>query len=55
MPTRMTRINVTASLLLALAAGVGLALWPCAYQGSRRNRPRTVREKSASCAPPSLR
>jgi hypothetical protein len=33
MPTRMTRISVTTSLLLALAAGVGLALWPCAYQG----------------------
>jgi hypothetical protein len=33
MPTRLTRISVTASLLLALAAGVGLVLWPCAYQG----------------------
>ncbi len=33
MPTRLTRISATASLLLALAAGVGLALWPCAYQG----------------------
>jgi hypothetical protein len=33
MPTRVTRISATASLLLALAAGVGLALWPCAYQG----------------------
>ena len=33
MPTRMTRISATASLLLALAAGVGLVLWPCAYQG----------------------
>jgi hypothetical protein len=33
MPTRPTRISVTTSLLLALAAGLGLALWPCAYQG----------------------
>ncbi len=33
MPTRVTRISTTASLLLTLAAGVGLALWPCAYQG----------------------
>jgi hypothetical protein len=33
MPTRVTRISATASLLLALAAGVGLVLWPCAYQG----------------------
>jgi hypothetical protein len=33
MPTRLTRISATASLLLALAAGLGLALWPCAYQG----------------------
>jgi hypothetical protein len=33
MPRRVTRISVTVSLLLALAAGVGLALWPCAYQG----------------------
>jgi len=33
MPTRVTRISATASLLLALAAGVGLVLWPCTYQG----------------------
>ena len=33
MPTRVTRISATTSLLLALAAGVGLVLWPCAYQG----------------------
>jgi hypothetical protein len=33
MPTRLTRISATASLLLALAAGAGLVLWPCAYQG----------------------
>jgi hypothetical protein len=33
MPTRVTRVSATASLLLALAAGVGLVLWPCAYQG----------------------
>ena len=33
MPTPMTRLSVTTSLLLALAAGVGLALWPCAYEG----------------------
>jgi hypothetical protein len=33
MPTRVTRISATASLLLTLAAGAGLVLWPCAYQG----------------------
>ncbi len=33
MPTPVTRISATTSLLLALAAGVGLVLWPCAYQG----------------------
>lgn len=33
MPTHLTRISATTSLLLALAAGVGLVLWPCAYQG----------------------
>jgi len=33
MPTRVTRISATTSLLLALAAGFGLVLWPCAYQG----------------------
>jgi hypothetical protein len=33
MATRVTRISATTSLPLALAAGVGLALWPCAYQG----------------------
>jgi hypothetical protein len=30
---RVTRIGAICSLLLALAAGLGLALWPCAYQG----------------------
>jgi hypothetical protein len=34
MPTRLTRISATIAVLLALAAGLGLALWPCAYQGS---------------------
>ena len=29
----MTRIGAIGSLLLASAAGLGLALWPCAYQG----------------------
>src|SRR6266536_1943041 len=33
MPTRVTRISAATSPLLALAAGVGLVLWPCAYQG----------------------
>jgi hypothetical protein len=33
MPTRVTRISATTGLLLALAAGLGLVLWPCAYQG----------------------
>ncbi len=33
MPTRLTRISATGSLLLALATGIGLGLWPCAYQG----------------------
>ena len=28
----MTRIGSSCSLLLAVAAGLGLALWPCAYQ-----------------------
>ena len=30
---RVTRIGAICSLLLAVAAGVGLALWPCAYRG----------------------
>ena len=30
---RVTRIGVICSLLLASAAGLGLALWPCAYRG----------------------
>ncbi len=30
---RVTRIGAICSLLLASAAGLGLALWPCAYQG----------------------
>jgi hypothetical protein len=34
MPTRLTRISATVAVLLALAAALGLALWPCAYQGS---------------------
>ena len=33
MPTSVTRISATTSLLLALAAGLWLVLWPCAYQG----------------------
>jgi hypothetical protein len=33
MPTRMTRLGAIASLALSLAAGVALALYPCAYQG----------------------
>jgi hypothetical protein len=30
---RVTRIGAICGLLLALAAGLGLALWPCAYRG----------------------
>ena len=30
---RVTGIGAICSLLLASAAGLGLALWPCAYQG----------------------
>ena len=30
---RLTRVAAFGGLLLALAAGLGLALWPCAYQG----------------------
>ena len=30
---RVTWIGAICSLLLALAAGLGLSLWPCAYQG----------------------
>jgi hypothetical protein len=30
---RVTWIGAICSLLLASAAGLGLALWPCAYQG----------------------
>ena len=30
---RVTRIDAICSLLLASAAGLGLALWPCAYRG----------------------
>ena len=33
MPTRTTSIGATAGAVLALAAGLGLALWPCAYRG----------------------
>ncbi|HEX7146015.1 MAG TPA: hypothetical protein VF512_00790 [Actinomycetota bacterium] len=33
MATRLTRISATVALLLALAAALGLALWPCAYRG----------------------
>ena len=51
MPTRMTRISVTASLLLALAAGVGLALWPCAYQGvEAQSTPGGAGEERHLCA-----
>ena len=34
MPTRLTRISAAVAVLLALAAGLGLALWPCTYRGS---------------------
>jgi hypothetical protein len=34
MPTRLTRISAIVAVLLALAAALGLALWPCAYRGS---------------------
>ena len=34
MPTRLTRISAAVAVLLALAAGLGLALWPCSYRGS---------------------
>jgi hypothetical protein len=34
MPTRLTRISAAVAVLLALAAGLGLALWPCAYRSS---------------------
>ena len=30
---RVTRMGAICSLLLAVAAGLGLALWPCAYRG----------------------
>jgi hypothetical protein len=51
MPTRMTRISVTTSLLLALAAGVGLALWPCAYQGvEAQSTPGGAGEERHLCA-----
>jgi hypothetical protein len=30
---RVTRIGAICSLLLASAAGLGLAVWPCAYRG----------------------
>jgi hypothetical protein len=51
MPTRMTRISVTTSLLLALAAGVGLALWPCAYQGiEAQSTPGGARQERQLCA-----
>jgi anaerobic C4-dicarboxylate transporter len=33
MGMRLTRVAACGGLLLALAAGLGLALWPCAYQG----------------------
>ena len=33
MGMRLTRVAAFGGLLLALAAGLGLALWPCAYQG----------------------
>jgi hypothetical protein len=34
MPTRLTRISAAVAVLLALAAGLGLALWPCTYRSS---------------------
>jgi hypothetical protein len=55
MPTCVTRISATTSLLLALAAGVGLLLWPCTYRGIEAQSARVVRSKPASCAPPSSR
>jgi hypothetical protein len=33
MPTRTTALAAVASLVLSLAAAVGLALYPCAHQG----------------------
>ena len=33
MGMRLSRVAAFGGLLLALAAGLGLALWPCAYQG----------------------
>jgi hypothetical protein len=30
---RVTRVGAICSLLLTVAAGLGLALWPCAYRG----------------------
>jgi hypothetical protein len=33
MRSHATRICALCSLLLAVAAGVGLALWPCSYRG----------------------
>jgi hypothetical protein len=33
MGMRLTRVAACGGLLLALAAGLGLALWPCACQG----------------------
>ena len=42
MATRLTRISATAGLLLALAAGVGLVLWPCADQGVEVQAPAAV-------------
>ncbi len=33
MPSRTTRVSATAGAVIALAAGLGLALWPCAYRG----------------------
>jgi MFS family permease len=34
MHSRVTRVGAIGSLVLALAAGVGLALWPCMYRGA---------------------
>jgi hypothetical protein len=53
MATRVTRISATTSLLLALAAGVGLLLWPYAYEVSRRKRPRAGWSLRAVSVPPS--
>ena len=42
---------MTVGLLLALAAGVGLALWPCAYQGvEAQSTPGGAGQERQQCA-----